>query len=229
MSVKFNSEILKRIVDEKVNTEDAVLLINELIDKELEKENPDLDYIDECSDALLELQNESVDSNEIKPFEFRKNDEKRNFRLTKTAIKIILVAALLFATTITASAAVKSVTGKGLIESIVIKQSQSAPEKETTTAAETTTRAVKRKRKASRKRKKKYKEKTTASSGFEADIEEITEENAEESADGETTTEKTDAASSDASAENEKTEETTERVVTREASADISYPSDEGE
>ncbi len=225
MTVKFNSEILNNIINEKVNTEDALLLINEIIDKELEKDEPDFEYIEECTDALLELQNENSDNIEIKPFVYLKRKNVGKLKLTKTAVRIILIAAILLATTITASAAVKNVTGKGIIENIVSPETETTVAEETTTAPETIT--VRRKKSIRKKRRKKRVTTTKAAIGFNADIESETEAQEE----NEDTDEKTGEADSPQTESDdvEITEDNGERVVTREASADISYPSDEGE
>lgn len=130
--MKTNSKILNEIINE--NKTDA-LLLNEIIEGEMKSENPDFELIDNCADAVLEIKDEEVEC-EIPKFKYY-GEKKNRYILGKTVFRIALVAAVILATTLTANAAVKGVTNKGIIENISIAVSKD--KKVTTTAVETTT------------------------------------------------------------------------------------------
>ncbi|HAY72952.1 MAG TPA: hypothetical protein DCY31_03705, partial [Ruminococcaceae bacterium] len=52
--------ILKEIYDDDSFKAVTVELLNSLIDAELQKEEPDFDFIDECADVLIEIQSGNV-------------------------------------------------------------------------------------------------------------------------------------------------------------------------
>lgn len=74
-----NKNILKEIYDDASFKEDMADLINSLIDVELEKDEPDFDLIDECADALIEI--ESGNCSDVIPLiakhNFKDKDKKR--------------------------------------------------------------------------------------------------------------------------------------------------------
>lgn len=53
----FNQNILEKLLDETSFKSEAADLLNEIIDNELSKENPDCDLIDECVEALEYIEN----------------------------------------------------------------------------------------------------------------------------------------------------------------------------
>lgn len=56
--LKFNNNIYNDIINDKGFIDEAETYLNALIDDELEKENPDFDFIDECIDAIDCIRNE---------------------------------------------------------------------------------------------------------------------------------------------------------------------------
>ncbi len=122
MSVNFDKDVLKRITDEKFNNDEAFLLLNNAIDSELEKESPNFDYIDECTEALIKLQNGDFKEEkiEVKPFKgYNEEGSAKRIKLSKALVRTLLIAAVILATTITANATYTSVTGKNLFDVIV--------------------------------------------------------------------------------------------------------------
>ncbi len=55
--LKFNSNIYNEIINDSGFIDEAEAFLNALIDDELEKENPDFDFIDECIDAIDSIRN----------------------------------------------------------------------------------------------------------------------------------------------------------------------------
>ena len=221
MWVKLDENILKNILDEKYNIDEAALLINELIEKEFEKEEPDFNLIEEYSDALIEIQNGNAEAIEIP--EFKVKDSKKRIKFSRTFIRIILIAAILLATTITANAAITGATGKGIIENISIAVSNDKKEEKETTSQTTTkpytTAKSKPKKQSNNKKKPKSKAKKKASFNEKIQVEPSKEETSEE--DITAKAEITDEDSDNSDGENDD-----ENVVTQIAEPDISYPDD---
>ncbi|MEE0981291.1 MAG: hypothetical protein U0K91_06375, partial [Acutalibacteraceae bacterium] len=61
-----NKTILNEILDENTLKAEIAELLNDVIDKELEKDEPDCDLIDECIDILDNLEND--DYSNVIPF-----------------------------------------------------------------------------------------------------------------------------------------------------------------
>lgn len=55
--LKFNNNIYNDIINDNGFIDEAEAYLNALIDDELEKENPDFDFIDECIDAIDSIRN----------------------------------------------------------------------------------------------------------------------------------------------------------------------------
>ena len=58
MDFTVNSRIITDIFNDEKSFEEIIGFLNEIIDAELEKENPDCDLIDDCINAVDEIQNE---------------------------------------------------------------------------------------------------------------------------------------------------------------------------
>lgn len=56
--IKINKTILNEILDENTLKAEIAEILNDVIDKELEKDEPDCDLIDECIDILDNLEND---------------------------------------------------------------------------------------------------------------------------------------------------------------------------
>lgn len=120
--------ILNEIYDDNSFKESISELINSLIDSELQKDEPDFDFIDECADALIEVQ--SGNYSEVMPFianhKFEDKEKKRK------VLSIFLACAVVFTLSIGAVAVSHTVEKK--------RESQTTTKQpETTTAALTTT------------------------------------------------------------------------------------------
>jgi hypothetical protein len=144
-------EITKNDIDNIISENDkAIAALNQLIDKELEKKEAEIDFalIDEYSNALTELHGG------IRPEELELSDDasKRILREARrhnkskigTVIKVLLVAAVILASSLTANAAVSTITGQSIVQRIVVsvndkekkhKKKKHAEEETGTTAA----------------------------------------------------------------------------------------------
>ena len=84
--------ILSEIYDDKSFKDEVAALINSLIDSELQKEEPDFDFIDECVDALIEVQ--SGNPAAVIPFiaenKFKDEDKKRRVLSILLACAVVL-------------------------------------------------------------------------------------------------------------------------------------------
>lgn len=58
MDLTVNSRIITDIFNDEKSFDEIIDFLNEIIDAELEKENPDCDLIDDCINAIDEIQNE---------------------------------------------------------------------------------------------------------------------------------------------------------------------------
>ena len=78
-NIVINKKILDEIYDDASFKKEISELLNSLIDDELNKESPDFDLIDECADALIEVQSENYA--DVIPFiaknNFKNNEKKR--------------------------------------------------------------------------------------------------------------------------------------------------------
>lgn len=83
--------ILKEIYDDDSFKAVTVELLNSLIDAELQKEEPDFDFIDECADVLIEIQSGNVSA--VIPFIKKNNNTDDKKRKT---LGIFLACAVVF-------------------------------------------------------------------------------------------------------------------------------------
>lgn len=88
--------ILNEIYDDKSFINEVAELINSLIDSELQKEEPDFDFIDECVNVLIEAQNGNFA--DVIPFiaenKFKDSDKKRKVLSVFSACAVILLLSI---------------------------------------------------------------------------------------------------------------------------------------
>ncbi len=207
------------------------------MDAELEKEEPDFDFIEECTGILLEIQDAVIDIDGVVPFLYSDkvaaSVKSNRLKFSKTAARAVLVAAILLATTITANAAITGVTGKSIIENIAIAVNDSS-DKETTAPEEETTAKPPESTTSRRKKKHSYEhskvQTTTQREHFGDGIKTGTTAPASTEPDDSVSGE-ADYAGEKEKTQKDKTEKKTteEESVTQYAEPDISFPSDENE
>ncbi len=140
MDLVLDKRVMDNILEVKNFNAEAKELLNLLIDKELEKEDNEIDFefIDECSDAIVEIElNAENTSRVIFPLlssrRFLSRAGAVGFKSLSRSARVMLVAAVILATTITANAAVGSITGTTIFRSIVSTLSADDEEEEVTT------------------------------------------------------------------------------------------------
>ena len=89
-----NKTILNEILDENTLKAEIAELLNDVIDKELEKDEPDCDLIDECIDILDNLEND--DYSKVIPF----INKTYKGRFSKKVWSILVACAILLAASI---------------------------------------------------------------------------------------------------------------------------------
>lgn len=160
------NQALQRLLESDIPPEEMLIKLNAIADEELQKPDEEIDFalIDECTAAMLELQSsKEVDYDKIlttPSAESILQSVRKDARVPlRRIVKILLVAAIIFATTITANAAIGSFTGETLVDKIVVsfsgeeKQHKRHHKEETTTAPPQTTR-ISTTRKSTRKKRR---------------------------------------------------------------------------
>lgn len=135
-SLVINKSILNEIYDDKSFKNEVSELINSLIDSELLKAEPDFDFIDECADALIEVQTGNYSA--VMPFIAKnkfENEEKK-----RKVMSIFIAAAVVISLSISAVAVGHTVEKK--IEERKAKETTLQTEERTTTALTTVSEAV---------------------------------------------------------------------------------------
>ena len=120
-----NKKILNEILDENTLKAEIAELLNDVIDKELEKEEPDCDLIDECIDILDNIEND--DYSKVIPF----INKTYQGRLNKKVWSILVACAIILAASIGTIAV-----------GYTVEKIREAREAEQTTATTTTTTAA---------------------------------------------------------------------------------------
>lgn len=92
--IMINKTILNEILDENTLKAEIAELLNDVIDKELEKDEPDCDLIDECIDILDNLEND--DYSKVIPF----INKTYKGRFSKKVWSILVACAILLAASI---------------------------------------------------------------------------------------------------------------------------------
>lgn len=144
--VTIDKQIMAKVLDDKSFKDEVCELLNRLIDSEFEKDDCDIDFdfIEDCSKTIIFVQDrEAVFNRELVTAlgkkEFLNRIHKFSLKGLSTSAKIILIAAVLFVSTITANAAVQDLTGKSIFENVaaVSDEETTNPLDETTEEAET--------------------------------------------------------------------------------------------
>lgn len=124
--------ILNEIYDDSSFKAAVVELLNSLIDIEIEKEEPDFDFIDECADVLIEVQSDNLSA--VIPFIKKNNNTDDKKRKT---LGIFLACAVVFSLSFGAVAVSHTIERKNEDKTTTATTSQATTVK--TTAAVTTT------------------------------------------------------------------------------------------
>lgn len=122
--IKIDKRILNEILDENTLKAEIAELLNDVIDKELEKDEPDCDLIDECIDILDNLEND--DYSKVIPF----INKTYKGRISKKVWSILVACAIIL------TASIGTVAVGYTVEKI---REQKEAEKTTTTTVTTTT------------------------------------------------------------------------------------------
>ncbi|MCR5208013.1 MAG: hypothetical protein K6C14_06000 [Eubacterium sp.] len=139
MRIKIDKDILNKIKEEN-NPSCEAELINAAIDEEFQSPEPDFELIDELSEELLAILNAEADSTlYLSSDDVIGSGDAKKIRVSKILIRILAVAAIIIATTISVNAAYRSATGSGIISGIV-----NSVEKNVTTEAKETSSTVKK-------------------------------------------------------------------------------------
>lgn len=145
MTVTVNKDILLHPDFSQNLNEILCIYLNALIDKELEKEDADFDFIDECADAINSIRNGFIDA--VIPVISRKDFMAklgiRTVRFSKAFAAVIAAAIML----VTANGIIAGATDYNFIEEVskkiveIFTQDEETPEPppETTTSPTTTT------------------------------------------------------------------------------------------
>jgi hypothetical protein len=125
MDIYFDESILNNIFNNSEMTDELCACISAVIDSELEKSDSeiDFDYIDECSNMLLDIQSKDISYTKILPILNSDKFIESTKKLAKGGVikfaKIGIAAAVVFTSVLTANAAVGSITGKTIVEHII--------------------------------------------------------------------------------------------------------------
>ena len=138
MNTAITKKIIINVLENKSLTAEITELLNSIVDKELEKDDNEIDFdlIEECTDVLLSLQlgvdaPASIAFPLVSSHKFLSKVGEIGWNSLSKSVRIILIAAAVFAATVTASAAFGNITGNKIFENLI-------PTHETTTIVETT-------------------------------------------------------------------------------------------
>lgn len=124
MEITVNERNLTALLEESKSNIDLIEFLNQVIDEELEKENPDCDLIDDCVNAISELEYDKSSApvlhlvltcNSIKQIV---NPQRSSWKKLNIALRAAIVAAMIATSTFTVNAAVKAVTGVDIVKEI---------------------------------------------------------------------------------------------------------------
>lgn len=133
--IMINKTILNEILDENTLKAEIAELLNDVIDKELEKDEPDCDLIDECIDILDNLEND--DYSKVIPF----INKTYKGRFSKKVWSILVACAILLAASIGTVAV--GYTVEKIREAMVEEKTTETTTTTTSTTHTTTVSAVK--------------------------------------------------------------------------------------
>lgn len=135
--ISITKQSIINVLNDEAFLEEAYTLLNDIVDKELEKPEDEINFelIDSCCEAMVEIQTGSNDA--VKELlslfankEFKEKADKLTVRSLSKSLKVILIAAALMVSMLTITAAAESITGKSILEQIGI-ESRSEEQTET--------------------------------------------------------------------------------------------------
>ena len=103
MNIIFSQNVINSLLDEKCLNEEIISFLNEIIDEEIEKESPDVELVEECTNVIYQLQYNEEPFLEnvnklLKIISFKGNDSRRKRRLAAAVLVFILAAGALLQT-----------------------------------------------------------------------------------------------------------------------------------
>ena len=130
MNITVNEKSLSLLINDMKSNDDIIAFLNAVIDEELEKEKPDCDLIDECIDAIADIEDDDTALPILKialtPDSIRKivNPNRTSWKNLNRALRIAIIAAVIATGTFTVNAAVKSATGVDVIKEVATAVAQ---------------------------------------------------------------------------------------------------------
>lgn len=124
MEITVNEKTLNNALRDGKSNEDIIMFLNQVIDEELEKENPDCDLIDDCINTIDEMQKDNCVAPALrlvltcKNIKEIVNPKRRAWKQLNFAFRAAIVAAIIVSGTFTVNAAVEAITGVNVIEAI---------------------------------------------------------------------------------------------------------------
>lgn len=132
-NLKLNENILLKLLDEKNFKNEVYAALNRIIDEELSKDEPDCDLIDECINAIEEI--EKSDYSNVIAFAA---ENRNNPHISRRMLGIIIAAAFVLSAGISAVAINRNFEKKKTEENTVSNVSQSAVTTTTTVSTSST-------------------------------------------------------------------------------------------
>lgn len=124
MEITVNEKTLNYALSDGKSNEDIIMFLNQVIDEELEKENPDCDLIDDCINTIDEMQKDDCVAPALrlvltcKSIKEIVNPKRKSWKQLNFAFRAAIVAAIIVSGTFTVNAAVEAITGVNVIETI---------------------------------------------------------------------------------------------------------------
>lgn len=115
-----------------INNFDIIKVLNELIDDELENEEPDYDFIDECSRLIIKLESNDEFDGYINDKEFCYKAKRIKFSQFSKTAKIAIAVAVILLSSITAYATTHTSTGESFLKQIGITDNSDTSSNEST-------------------------------------------------------------------------------------------------
>lgn len=123
MEFTVNERTINTIISDGKSNEDIIMFLNQVIDEELEKDEPNCDLIDDCINAIADISENDempalrlvVTCNSIKEIV---NPKRKAWKQLNVALRASIIAAIIASSTFTVNAAVKLVTNVDIIGEI---------------------------------------------------------------------------------------------------------------
>lgn len=124
MEFTVNERTINTIISDGKSNEDIIMFLNQVIDEEFEKDEPNCDLIDDCINAIADISENAempalrlvVTCNSIKEIV---NPKRKAWKQLNVALRVAIIAAIIASSTFTVNAAVKLVTNVDIIGKIV--------------------------------------------------------------------------------------------------------------